>query len=169
MRFRYYGNHSDTCHSLCRYFSTQNEYQASVGIKYVNNICSAKDISISTTGHVKKHAELKLCENDVKLLRPLVKPQRQGNSGPLNQENNTGVAHTSQSSATTDLSFIDNITSHNSPAFETLLADVDSKDLEDSIDIIIPDDMQKFLNERCRDSQSRPTSEDMQVSFIVIH
>ena len=36
--------------------------------------------------------------------------------------------------------------------------------LEDSEDMIIPDDMQRFLNERYHNTQSQPTSEDMQVS-----
>jgi hypothetical protein len=76
--------------------------------------------------------------------------------------------NSSRSSLATDFSVPENGSEMGSPGFGNgfpadLDGDLEKHILEDSEDMIIPDDMQRFLNERSCNNYSQPTSEDMQV------
>ena len=112
--------------------------------------------------------------HSLNMMKPLPVPpnmrslQNKASASSNNNNNHNGNFHSSRSSIATDYSVPENGSEHGSPSYgfpgdldeDTAL---DERMLEDSEDIIIPDDMQRFLNERYHNTQSQPTSEDMQV------
>lgn len=109
--------------------------------------------------------------HSLNVMKPLPVPPNMRslqNKASASSNNHNGNFHSSRSSIATDYSVPENGSEHGSPSYGfpgDLDADtaLDERMLEDSEDMIIPDDMQRFLNERYHNTQSQPTSEDMQV------
>ncbi|KAL8604263.1 hypothetical protein ACOMHN_023633 [Nucella lapillus] len=172
---------------LARYFAARKEYDAATTTNNNNSLTRNNNINNHTNNHTNctphpdeiptrdNRRSSDPCQADDPEFESFRRLQRFNSLNTMKQPHSvppnlrtlkSSNFHSSQSSMT-DFSVPESRSVNGSPGYSFAEdldpeAGLDDRLLEDSEDLIIPDDMQRFLNEHYHDSHSQPTSEDMQ-------